>query len=124
GVVGYFFSGGLALRLAAFRADKILAAASFHGGRLFTDEPSSPHHLLPRIKARLYFGHAVEDRSMPDEAIQKLGQALQAWGGQYESEVYDGAFHSWTMPDSPVYNRAQAERAFHKLTELFSATLK
>src|SRR5947209_13903258 len=30
GVVGYCFSGGMALRIAAFRADKILAAASFH----------------------------------------------------------------------------------------------
>jgi len=124
GVVGYCFSGGMALRIAAFRADKIMAAACFHGGRLFIDEPASPHLLLPRIKARLYFGHAVQDRSMPAEAIQKLGQALQAWGGQYESEVYDGAFHSWTMPDSPVYNCAQAERAFDKLTQLFNATLK
>ncbi len=124
GVVGYCFSGGMALRIAAFRADKILAAASFHGGRLFTDEPTSPHLLLPRIKARLYFGHAVQDRSMPEEAIQKLGQALHAWGGHYESEVYDGAFHGWTMADGPVYNHPQAERAFRKLTELFAATLK
>ena len=124
GVVGYCATGSVAMRFAAARADKIGAAASFHGARLVTDAPTSPHLLLPRIKARLYFGHAVEDRGMPKEAIEKLNLALEAWGGRYESEVYEGAYHSWTVPDSPVYNPAQAELAFSKLTNLFRETLK
>jgi carboxymethylenebutenolidase len=126
GVVGYCFTGAMALGIAAARPDRIAAAASFHGGSLFTDTPTSPDLLLPRIKARLYFGHAVEDRSMPKEAIEKLDRALEAWGGRYESEVYDGARHGWTVPDShsPVYNQPQAERAFGKLTQLFAETLK
>jgi carboxymethylenebutenolidase len=111
------------LRIAARRPEKIAAAASFHGGGLFTDAPTSPHLVLPRVKAQLYFGHAVEDRSMPKESIEKFEQALAAWGGKYESETYDGAYHSWTTLDSPVYNKAQAERAFGKLTALFDATL-
>jgi carboxymethylenebutenolidase len=78
---------------------------------------------LPRVKARLYFAHAVQDRNMPAEAIEKFERALKSWGGAYESETYEGAFHGWTTPDSPVYNRAQAERAFSKLLELFRATL-
>jgi carboxymethylenebutenolidase len=123
GVVGLCFSGAMAMRTAAVRPDRMGAAASFHGGRLFTDDPTSPHLLLPRIRARLYFGHATQDRSMPPEAIEKLGQALKAWGGQYESEVYEGAYHGWTVPDSPVYNRPQAERAFSKLAELLASTL-
>lgn len=60
---------------------------------------------------------------MPAEAIEKLNRALQSWGGKCESETYEGAYHSWTVPDSPVYNQAQAERAFNKLTELLSACL-
>jgi carboxymethylenebutenolidase len=123
GVVGYCFSGSMAMRTAAARSDTIAAAASFHGGRLFTDAPTSPHLALPRIQARLYFGHAVKDRSMPEDAIAKFNAALEAWGGQYESEVYAGAYHSWTEPDSPVYNPGQARRAFEKLIELFRATL-
>jgi carboxymethylenebutenolidase len=124
GVVGYCFSGALAMRTAATRPDRIAAAASFHGGRLFTDAPTSPHLVLPRIKARLYFGHATQDQTMPQEAIEKLNRALQTWGGVYESEVYEGAYHSWTVPDSPVYNQPQAERAFAKLTWLFAKTLQ
>ena len=123
GVVGYCFTGKMALYAAAAKPDTITAAASFHGGGLFTDTPSSPHLALPRIKARLYFGHATNDRSMPEEAIAELDQALKNWGGKYESEVYKDAYHSWTTPDSPVYNAPQAERAFQKLTELFAETL-
>jgi carboxymethylenebutenolidase len=123
GVVGFCFAGAMAMRAAAARPDKIASVASFHGGRLFTDAPTSPHLALSRIGARLYFGHAVKDNSMPADAIAKFDRALEAWGGTYESEVYEGALHSWTVPDSPAYNQPQAERAFEKLEELFAATL-
>ncbi|MGA8596321.1 MAG: dienelactone hydrolase family protein [Bryobacteraceae bacterium] len=123
GVAGYCFSGSIAMRIAAAQPDKIRVAASFHGGGLFNDAPTSPHLLLPRIKARLYFGHAIEDRSMPAEAIEKFNSALKSWGGEYESEIYESAYHGWTMPDSPVYNQPQAERAYGKLKELLAQTL-
>jgi len=124
GVVGYCATGAMALRMAAARPDRIAAAASFHGGRLFTDAPDSPHTVLPQVKGRLHFGHAIEDKSMSKESIDKLGDALKAWGGRYENEIYQGAYHSWTIPDSPVYNQPQADRAFEKLVELFRATSK
>jgi carboxymethylenebutenolidase len=124
GVVGYCFTGSMSVRIAAARPDKVAAAASFHGGGLVTDLPDSPHLLLPKIKARLYFGHAIEDRSMPAEAIAKLDASLKAWGGKYGSEVYEGAYHGWAVPGSPIYNEKQAERHFDKLVELFDATLK
>ena len=122
-VVGYCFTGGMALRIAAACPDRIAAAASFHGGSLYTDAPTSPHLLFPLVKARLYFGHAIEDRSMPKEAIDKLDRALKTWGGRYENEVYEGAHHGWTAPDGPAYNQPQAERAFAKLTQLLAETL-
>jgi len=124
GLVGYCFTGAMAMRAAAVRPDKIAAVASFHGGGLYTDAPSSPHLVLPRVKAQLYFGHATQDQSMPAEAIKKLDAALAAWGGRFESEVYDGAYHGWTTADGPVYNARQAARAFEKLTALFASTLK
>jgi carboxymethylenebutenolidase len=127
GVVGYCFTGAMALRSAAVRPDAIAAAASFHGGNLWTDKPTNPSLLLPRVKARLYFGHAENDRSMPAESIEKLNAALQVWeanqGGKYESEVNEGAAHGWTTVGGPVYNQAQAERAFKKLTDLFAGSL-
>lgn len=123
GVVGFCFSGALALRTAAMEPARIGAAATFHAGSLVTDEPTSPHLLLERIHAQLYFGHAVEDRSMPQEAIEKLNTALEAWGGRYESEIYE-AHHGWTVSDLPAYNPEQAKLAFGKLTDLFARTLQ
>jgi carboxymethylenebutenolidase len=124
GVVGHCFTGSVALRYAAARPDMIAAVASFHGGRLYTDAPTSPHLVLPSVKARLYFGHADKDNSMPAAAIQKLDDALQAWGGRFESELYPGALHGWTHPDAPIYNKDAAERAFGKLSELFASELR
>ncbi|KAA6465254.1 dienelactone hydrolase family protein [Acidobacteria bacterium AB60] len=123
GALGLCVSGSTVLRMAAARPDQIGAGASFHGGRLYTDAPTSPHRLLPRIKARLYFGHAVNDRSMPPAAIDNLNRSLQSWGGKYESEVYEGAHHGWTVVDSPAFNPPQAERAFRVLRRLFAEAL-
>jgi len=124
GVVGYCFMGQMGVRIAADQPDMIAAAASFHGGFLVTDKPDSPHRILGPIKARLYFGHAVEDASATPEQVATLEQALRDWHGAFQSEVYDGARHGWTTPGRAVYNELQAERAFEKLVELFDATLK
>jgi carboxymethylenebutenolidase len=124
GVVGYCFTGQMAVRAAAAAPDTVAAAASFHGGGLYTDQPDSPHLLLSKIKARLYFGHAVQDRSMPAETIAKFEAALKAWPGKSESETYEGALHGWCVPGrAEVYNEKQAERAFAKLTATLRAAL-
>ena len=123
GVVGYCFTGGFAMRTAAQRPDRIAAAAAFHGAGLWTDAPTSPHLVLPRVRARLYFGHAIEDRSMSAEAIAKLETALASWGGRWQSEVYEGARHGWTASNNAAYDETQANRAFTKLVELFRETL-
>jgi carboxymethylenebutenolidase len=60
---------------------------------------------------------------MPLDVIEKFNCALAVWGGNYESEVYQ-AHHGWTVPDSPTYNKLQAERAYKKLTDLLNSTLK
>jgi carboxymethylenebutenolidase len=123
GVVGYCFTGAFSLRIAAVRPDRIASAAAFHGARVIRDDATSPHRVLPRVKARLYFGHARDDQGMPADAIRNFESALEAWGGRYESETYD-ARHGWTVPDSQVYNAAEAERAYAKLRALFAATVR
>ena len=122
-VVGYCFTGQFALRTAAAATDMVAAAASFHGGQLVTEAPDSPHTELPRAKAELYFGHAVEDQSMPPAAIEKLDDVLKGWGGIYQSEIYEGAKHGWSVPGRPVYDEKQSERHFAKLFDLLKRNL-
>ena len=124
GAVGFCIGGGIALRAAALRPEVVAAAASFHGGGLYkANDVASPHLVLPSVKARLYFGHAIDDKSMDADAIAELTKVLKQWGGRFESEIYEGAHHGWTVPDGPAYNQPQAERAYAKLTELFREAL-
>lgn len=124
GTVGYCMGGGMAMRTAAAEPDKVAAAASFHGSQLASETPDSPHTLGPRIKGRLYFGFAIEDRTMPPEAVEKLKAALDEAGVNYEGEVYAGARHGWCVKDHTVYHEHQAEHAWHHLVELFKETLQ
>jgi len=123
GVIGFCFAGKFAVVVAAARPDRIAAAASFHGSWLFTDTVDSPHLVLPRVKGRLYFGHANHDLSMPLESIEKFEWALRSWGRSYESEVYE-AKHGWMIPGGRVYDPENAERGFGKLMGLLDDTLQ
>ena len=122
-VVGYCFTGAMALRTAAVEPDKVAAAASFHGGRLVTEDEDSPHARIPMVKGELYFGHAVEDQSATPAQIAKLDNTLKGWGGQFQSEMYEGARHGWTVPGRDVYDEKQAERHYEKLFGLMKRNI-
>ncbi len=123
GLVGYCMGGSMAVRTAAEYPRRIAAAASFHAGRLVTDEPTSPHRLVGQITAALYFGHADQDQGMPLAAIEQLEAALQEAGTRYQSELYEGARHGFTMPDLPAYDEAACEQHWDRLWSLFERTL-
>jgi carboxymethylenebutenolidase len=124
GMTGYCMGGALAIRAAIRYPDRVTAAASFHAGRLATEDPESPHHFLNRIKAELYIAHADNDKSMPPEQIELLRNALEKSGIRYKAELYSGASHGFTMADLPAYNEAALKRHWENLFELFERTLK
>lgn len=123
GVVGYCMGGALALRTAAHAPDRVAAVASFHGGRLASDRPDSPHLQLHRITAEIYVGHADNDASMDPAQQRRLADALDAADATCQTELYDGAAHGFTMADTAVYDAAAAERHWERLLDLFSRTL-
>jgi carboxymethylenebutenolidase len=124
GTQGYCMGGGLVVRTAATVPERIGAGASFHGGGLVTDKPDSPHLLAPKIKARMYFGVAQNDDEQQPDAKDKLRESFAKAGVPVEVEVYP-AKHGWCVPDMPVeggaplYDKAQAERAWAKLVALY-----
>ncbi|WP_437501941.1 dienelactone hydrolase family protein [Sorangium sp. So ce1099] len=124
GTTGYCMGGGLSLSAAGHFPDRVIAAASYHGGNLATDDPESPHLLAPRIRARVYVAGAVEDASFPDQQKQRLTEAFEQAGVQHTVETYAGAKHGWVPSDSSVYNRDASERHYKTLLALFDATLK
>ncbi|WP_330455858.1 dienelactone hydrolase family protein [Streptomyces sp. NBC_00820] len=122
-VVGYCMGARLALRVAATHPGRIAAAAGFHGGGLATDAPDSPHLGAGNIAAELYFGHADQDHSMPEEQIRHLEAALTAAGVRHTCEVYPGARHGYTQADTPAYDRAADERHWAAMLDLFKRAL-
>jgi carboxymethylenebutenolidase len=123
GVMGYCMSGPYTLRAAAALPERIGAAASFHGGGLVTDKPDSPHLLAPKIRAHVLIAIAASDDQRQPEQKTALRDAFAQAHVPAEIEVYQGTIHGWCPPDSRVYNDAQAEKAWSRLTELFSTAL-
>lgn len=124
GVVGYCMGGGLGLKVAAAFPDRVVAAASFHGGNLATDDANSPHRGADQIKARVYVAGADEDAHYPPDMAERLDRALTDAGVEHDCEIYAGAKHGWTMADTPVFDADAAERHWRELFRLFDQTLR
>src|SRR5258706_12080570 len=60
GTTGYCMGGLMSLTAAGTYPDRIVAAASYHGGGLATDASDSPHRLAADIKRRIYVAGAIE----------------------------------------------------------------
>jgi carboxymethylenebutenolidase len=123
GVTGYCMGGRFALAAAGTFPDRIAAAASYHGSRLVTGDPDSPHHLAPQMKARVYVGGAIEDAGFTGAMKQQLEAALAEAGVEHAVETY-AARHGWVPADTPVHDAAAAERHWRTLMALFDDTLR
>ncbi|MEU3160926.1 dienelactone hydrolase family protein [Streptomyces griseoincarnatus] len=123
-LTGYCMGAGLALRTAGAFPDRVAAVAGFHGGRLATDDPRSPHLAAPRITAEVYLGHADEDPSLPPEQIERLEKALTDSGVRHRCEVYPGAAHGFTQSDTASYDAKADERHWAALLDLLDRAFR
>lgn len=123
GTTGYCMTGSYTMRLAAAMPERIGAGGSFHGGGLASDSPNSPHLLVPQMKAGFLIAIAENDDEKDPDAKVLLREAFDEAGLNAEIEVYEGTLHGWCPPDSRVYNKAQAERAWTQLLALFEREL-
>jgi carboxymethylenebutenolidase len=122
GTTGYCMGGPITMRTAAAVADRVGAAASFHGGGLVTQNPDSPHLLVPQMKAQYLFAVAENDDMREPEAKNVLRETFAKAKLDAEIEVYRAA-HGWCPPDSAVYDETQAERAWSRMLVLFERAL-
>lgn len=122
GVQGYCMSGAFAFETAATLPDRIGAVASFHGGGLVTKDPTSPHLLIPKTKARFAVLVAQNDDAKDPQAKDVLKASFAAAGRRAVVEVYP-ADHGWTVPGGQVYDAVQAERAWSELLKLYRVAL-
>ena len=123
GVAGYCMGGPRVVQASALRPDRVGASFTAHPGNgLVTDKPDSPHLLAPKIKAKSFFAIAQNDAMMKPDIADQLKAAYAAAGNPCGAEVYH-ADHGWTMPDSAVYNKDEAERAWVQRLSLYKSAL-
>ena len=128
GTQGYCMGGALVLRTAAAVPGRIGAGASFHGGGLVTDKPDSPYLLAPKIKARMLIAIAASDDTKQPDAKDKLRKSFDDAHVPARVEVF-AEKHGWCVPDmphddgQPIYNQADAERAWSELLALYKTAL-
>jgi carboxymethylenebutenolidase len=123
GTVGYCMGGGYALSAAGMFPDRVVVAASFHGGSLATDKPDSPHRLAPQMRARVYIGAAEIDASFPPEQQVRLERALTDAGVQHTMEIYPKAKHGFAVTGHIAFDNGAAETHWRRLLDLLKETL-
>ena len=123
GTQGYCMGGPLAFRTAGIAPSRVGAVASFHGGGLVTDAPTSPHLTLPVSQAEYLIAVADNDDKRDPADKEKLKVALDAAKRPSKIEVYAGAAHGWTIKGSQVYDEPAAEKAWTELLALYKRTL-
>ena len=119
GTSGYCMGGPFTVRTAWAAPQRVRAAASFHGGGLVTDKPDSPHRLLGETRASYLIAIARNDDARAPAEKETLREAAQAAGRPAEIAVY-AADHGWCTLDAPVYDQAEAERAWARMLALFA----
>ena len=118
GSQGYCQGGATTIRTAAAAPARVGAAASFHGGGLASDKPDSPHLLLPETRAAYLVAVAQNDDARDSGEKDRFRAAATAAERTAEIEVY-AADHGWCVPDSPSYNKLEADRAWGRLLALY-----
>jgi carboxymethylenebutenolidase len=122
GTTGYCMGGGLALNAAGRFPERVGAAASFHGGRIATTDPDSPHLLAGEMQAKVYVAGAENDSSFDGEQFQRLSAALADAGLDHTLVTYPAA-HGFAVPDNPTYDAAAADRHWQALEQLYASAL-
>ena len=123
GTHGYCMGGPFTVWTAAAVPGRVGAAASLHGGGLVREgDPQSPHALLGDTQASYLVAIGQNDDAQAPEVKTVLREAADAAGRPAEVNVY-AADHGWTVIDSPVYDEAEAERAWTAMSALFGRAL-
>ena len=120
GTQGYCMGGPFTVWSTA-AVERMRAAASFHGGGLVRDGEKSPHRML-RGDAHYLIAIAQDDDAKDPAAKTAFSAAANEAGAAAEVEVY-AADHGWCVPDSPAYDRAEAERAWSRLLATYARAL-
>ena len=124
GAVGYCLTGGFPVWLSSLHPDRVGAAAGFHSAALAASgSPRAILDVIPKVKARVYFGHADKDEHLPPDEIAAVDGALARAGVHFTTELYANAMHGFTNRDTRSYDAAADALHVKRLFTLFEETI-
>lgn len=124
GAVGYCMSGAFVVAAAACHTERFQCVASYHGTHLVTDREDSPHRLVKKVKAEMYFACAENDEWADEATIATLTEALNRCSARYRIEWYPGTQHGFVFPRrANVYHEQAAQRHWERLFSLLARCL-
>jgi carboxymethylenebutenolidase len=121
GCIGYCMSGPFSFAMASTFPDRIRAAASIYGVRLYGEGSSAP--LAAQARGELYFACAEFDDYAPKEMVDGLEAHLASTDVRARVERYPGVHHGFAFPLRPVYDKDAAERHWERVHALFARNL-
>ena len=124
GCVGHCMSGCFVVTVAGRYASRFASAAALYGIGIVTDQPDSPHLLLPQVKGELYFAFAEVDPAVPAQAIADLKAALEKNGTKHTLKVVPGTHHGFQFSARPDFEPKAAEATWDELFDLWERTLR
>lgn len=125
GCIGYCIGArSVVCTMGGDHGERFAAGVALHPSFCTTDGPDSPHLLVPSITGSMYvaFGSADTMQS-PADNVPFIDAVNAMPDGRGEAEVLDGADHGFSVPNSPAYHPAAADRAYEKAFALFARTL-
>jgi dienelactone hydrolase len=124
-VIGFCFGGTAALELAMSGAD-LRAAVGFHAVLNFPDTKD-----LENVKGSILILQGGKDPYMPPKDLDAVWQAMEADSIPYQINIYGGAVHGFTNPESGnnpsagvAYNPVAARRAWLEMQGFFDEVLR
>ncbi len=122
--IGYCIGARSSVVMTARHNDRFAAGVGMHPSYCTTDQPDSPHLLVPRIEGSLYVAFGSEDKMQSPEDNVAFIDAVRAMNdGRGEADILDGANHGFAVLGSPAYHEAAANAAYAKTLALFAQAL-
>lgn len=122
GCIGYCIGARSAVVMMARHNDRFGAGVGMHPSYCTTDQPDSPHLLVPTIEGSLYVAFGSEDKMQSaEDNIPFIDAVRRMPDDRGDADILDGANHGFAVLKSAAYHEAAATAAYKKAAALFSA---
>jgi carboxymethylenebutenolidase len=120
--IGYCIGARSVVCTMAWRHDRFGAGVGLHPSFCTTDQPDSPHLLVPQITGAAYMAFGSEDTMQsPADNVPFIDAVNALPDGRGEAVVLDGADHGFGVLGSAAYHEEAATAAYERAFVLFGA---